>query len=362
MPRRIRSLLNALSEQVTDHAKQAETIAGRTNLLALNATIEAARAGDAGRGFSVVAQEVKNLAGLARASAASFRDEVLKDLQHGTAIADELARNIEGGRLVELAQSIADALSRTIYDRSIDVRMLATDYSVVEALITDNSPPRAQFRAMNRLRSLLSSSPYFLNAFLVNTCGDVVVCAHENAAVKNENFGAYDQFQRAISAPASIEWMTDEVWDNPWSDHRKVLIYVAPVRDENSTVGVCYLEFDFEGQANAVMSVINKASADAVASIVDLHDRVLATTGDYTYHARHPHAVPGTEAVIRTSDGLTIAQATVASDHGISGLKFRCIIEEFVATDDEIARTLATRRAQARVESDHSSSYPAAVK
>ncbi|MET3827283.1 methyl-accepting chemotaxis protein [Sphingomonas sp. PvP055] len=65
MPRRIRSLLTTLSDQVTAHVRQAEVIAGHTNLLALNATIEAARAGDAGRGFTVVAQEVKTLAGMA---------------------------------------------------------------------------------------------------------------------------------------------------------------------------------------------------------------------------------------------------------------------------------------------------------
>jgi hypothetical protein len=343
MPRRIRSLLNYLSDEVTAHAQQAEDIASRTNLLALNATIEAARAGDAGRGFSVVAQEVKTLAGLARSTAANFRDDVLGYLHHGTAIAEELARDIEGGRLADLAQSIADTLARTIYDRSIDIRMLASDHSVVEALLLDHADPRAEARALARLRALLGCSPYFLNAFLVDAEGQVAVCAHDNAAVRRVNFKGYAQFEKAIDAPFAVKWMTDEVWKNPWSSDRKVLIFVAPVRLEGATIGVCYLEFDFEGQAGSIMNVINKAATNAVAAIVDPLGQVVAATATYGWHAKHPHATAAAGTTVRSSDGLNIAQAHVRSEHGISGLDLRVIIEEHIATEQDIVSALAKR-------------------
>lgn len=53
--------LSVYAEELRNTCKEIDTISSQTNLLALNASIEAARAGDAGKGFSVVADEIRKL-------------------------------------------------------------------------------------------------------------------------------------------------------------------------------------------------------------------------------------------------------------------------------------------------------------
>jgi len=89
-----------------------------------------------------------------------------------------------------------------------------------------------------------------------------------------------------------------------------------------------------------VMNVINRTAANAVATIIDRADSVVATTGRYAYHSTYPHPIAAGGTMVQSSDGLNIAQAAVISSYGISGIDLRCVIEEHVATDDEISRAL----------------------
>lgn len=121
--------VQGLAVMATDISKVLDVIraiAEQTNLLALNAAIEAARAGEAGRGFAVVADEVRALAHRTQQSTSEI-EQMISSIQKGTGAAvsamthtnAQAQRTLDtaqgaGSALMEITQSIGDITERNV--------------------------------------------------------------------------------------------------------------------------------------------------------------------------------------------------------------------------------------------------------
>ncbi len=111
-------------EKMLGIVKSIETITLQTEILSLNSAVEAARAGDAGKGFNVVAKEIKKLA---ENSAKSNREsaEVIQSIQ-------SKVNEIIAVRTADIAYDVMDKIDRNLFERSCDVKAWATFEKVVE--------------------------------------------------------------------------------------------------------------------------------------------------------------------------------------------------------------------------------------
>lgn len=114
--------LSRAAQQIGDVVKLITAIAEQTNLLALNATIEAARAGEAGRGFAVVASEVKSLA----SQTAKATDEISSHILGMQGATQESVAAIKeiGGTIAQIS-TIASTIASAVEQQSSATQEIA---------------------------------------------------------------------------------------------------------------------------------------------------------------------------------------------------------------------------------------------
>lgn len=109
--------INEMTVKMEKVVKTIDNFAFQTNMLALNATVEAARAGSHGKGFAIVAEEVRNLAGKSATAAqetGELIEETVEIVESGVSLANETSREFERvvglvGEVAGKIEAIADA-------------------------------------------------------------------------------------------------------------------------------------------------------------------------------------------------------------------------------------------------------------
>lgn len=312
-PELVLRYVNAAAGIADIKVRDIHTITAHTHLLAINATIEAARSGDAGRGFSVVADEVRAVAGEIARLASEMDTELRAAFDALREVGVRMAEEVRGQRLVDLALNAIEIMDRNLYERTCDVRWWATDAAIVDA--AEHADPARCEHAGQRLGVILRAYTVYLDIWLCDPKGRVIAHGRRDRYphVLGTDVSRESWFRDAMASHSADDFSVADIARCQALDNAPVATYAAAVLGHGRRpIGVLGIHFNWGAQAEAVVRGVRLSPAEAKRTrvlLVDANDRVIAASDrngmpDETLRLEHGGQAFGS---YRDSRGNTVA-------------------------------------------------------
>ncbi|MDR3508450.1 MAG: methyl-accepting chemotaxis protein [Caulobacteraceae bacterium] len=284
-PERILELSARLSSVAGEKIGEIASVNRTAKMLSINALIVAARAGEAGRGFAIVAEEFKKISTEIDAIAAALESQVRADLDELTVVGGGILGQLRGQRLTDLALNAIEIIDRNLYERTCDVRWWATDSAVVAAVAEGTR--EAARHAADRLGVILSAYTVYLDLWICDLSGRVIANGQPQRypGVVGQSVAAAPWFAEALKTKSGDDFTVADIERVKALGDAPVATYAAAIRQNGAAdgrpIGVLGIHFDWAPQAQAVVDGVRLSEDERARTrvmILDQNRRVLAAS------------------------------------------------------------------------------------